>query len=383
MSRRCLISWAVVALGATCAQAQTRDALDVQRAVGKSVTSRGKQVFYTKKWNLDDLPRYSPEQNVSATIRMWGNSCLRDGFLAQYWEEGFHRYHPAVAFKYDLYTTLHAIAGLYTGVADLGSSRRINWDELMGFQRRFGYDPLEIVAATGSFNVLGWNVTPGVLVHKDNPISRLTLKQVDGIFGAARDGGWQGTTWHPELGRSASENIRTWGQLGLTGDWKDENIHVYGLNLKHNQCGHFELRVFNGGHKWNENLREYTNHANLDGTIVTAAQQMMEDLGKDRYGIGWSGIQDLTPRTKAVALAARDGGPYVELTIDNVQNRTYPLFDEVYFYVNREPGKAMAPEVKEYLRYVLSREGQEAVARDGKYLPLPGEVVREQLKKLE
>lgn len=383
MARHFLIALAGVVLGATCALAQTRDALDVQRAVEKSVTSRGKQVFYTKKWNLDDLPRYSPEQRVSGTIRMWGNSCLRDGFLAQYWDEGFRKHHPEAAFEYNLYTTLHAIAGLYTGVADLASSRRVTWDELMGFQRRFNNDPLEIVMATGSFNVLGWNVTPGIFVHKDNPISKLTMKQVDGIFGAARDGGWQGTTWHPELGRSASENIRTWGQLGLTGHWKDKRINVYGLNLKHNQCAHFELRVFNGGHKWNEDLREYTNHAGPDGAIVTAAQQMMKDLGNDPYGIAWSGIQNLTPQAKAVALAAQDGGPYVELTIDNVQNRTYPLFDEVYFYVNRPPGKPIVPNLKEYLRYVLSREGQEAVARDGKYLPLTAAVVREQLRKLE
>jgi phosphate transport system substrate-binding protein len=94
-------------------------------------------------------------------------------------------------------------------------------------------------------------------------------------------------------------------------------------------------------------------------------------------------MQDVTPRVRAVALAARDGGPYVELTIDNVQNRTYPLFDEIYFYCNRAPEEPLAPNVKEYLRYVLSREGQEAVARDGKYLPLTAEVVREQRKKLE
>ncbi len=109
----------------------------------------------------------------------------------------------------------------------------------------------------------------------------------------------------------------------------------------------------------------------------------MDELGKDPHGIGYSSVAFLTPQMKALALAANDGGPYVELTMDNVRNRRYPLIDELYFYLNREPEKPLDPKLKEYLRYILSREGQEAVQRDGKYLPLTAEVVREQLKKLE
>jgi phosphate transport system substrate-binding protein len=110
---------------------------------------------------------------------------------------------------------------------------------------------------------------------------------------------------------------------------------------------------------------------------------MMNDLSKDRYGIAYTGIPFLTPQTKAVALAARDGGPYVELTLKNVQNRSFPLTRDVYYYLKREKGKPIDPKAKEFLRYILSREGQDAVQRDGKYLPLTAEAAREQLQKLE
>ena len=207
---------------------------------------------------------------------------------------------------------------------------------------------------------------------------------MDGIFGAARDGGWEGTTWHTDVARGAKrENIRTWGQLGLTGEWADKPINVYGLNLRYNNCDMFEHVVFHGGDKWNENLHEYANYVKRDGTLAIAAAELMKDLGKDRYGIGWSGIQNVTSETKPIALAPKEGGPYVTLTIDNVQNRTYPLAFEMFFYINRKPGTPIDPKVKEFLRYVLSREGQDAVQRDGKYLPLTADVVRTALASLE
>ena len=106
-------------------------------------------------------------------------------------------------------------------------------------------------------------------------------------------------------------------------------------------------------------------------------------VGRDKFGIGFSGIGFVTPQIKAVAVAPRGSSQYIELNLQNLRSRAYPLYDEVYFYVDRPPGKAMEPRLKEYLRYILSRQGQDAVQRDGKYLPLTAEVVREQLKKLD
>jgi phosphate transport system substrate-binding protein len=251
------------------------------------------------------------------------------------------------------------------------------------FERVFSRDPIEITAVTGSLNVPGWNYALGIFVNKDNPISKLTIKQLDGIFGTERDGGYRGTTWRSEIARGANENIRTWGQMGLTGEWAGKPIHVYGDNLRYHIPRTFERLVFQGGDKWNEQLHEYANYKNADGTNTLEAQQVIDAISKDPYGIGYSTVAYLTPQTKALAIAPREGGTYVELNLETLRNRTYVLFDEVYFYLDREPGKPVNAKVKEFVRFVLSREGQDAVQRDAKYLPLTGQVVREQLKKLE
>jgi len=365
------------------APAAIRDSLNVQKARNEHVAGRGKRAYYTNRFDLDDLPHYVPEQDVSGEIRMWGLNYLKDGMLADFWEEGFHKYHPGVTFSYHLTTAFTAISGLVTGQADLGPCRRITFAETEEFERTFNYHPTEITFATGSYDVPGWNNAFGIFVNRANPTAHLTMKQLDGIFGSIRDGGWVGTEWHPEFARGADENIRTWGQLGLTGEWADKPIHVYGLNLRYHQSVTISDWILRGSDKWNEGLRTYANYARPDGTLAIAAELLMEDLSKDPYGIAYSGIQNLKPEVKVLAIGTREGGPYVEMNQANIQKRTYPLADAVYFYLNRKPGTSIDPKVKEYLRYVLSREGQEEVERDGKYLPLTGDLVRQMLQKLE
>jgi phosphate transport system substrate-binding protein len=365
--------------------AQSGNPEEVQRARAKGIKSRANRVYYTRKWDLSDLPAYMPEQQVSGTIRQWGSNYLADSSLGASWEEGFRKYHPGIRFDDNLTSTFIGMAGLYTKVADLAPlGRRPSWEELMAYQRVFGHTPLEITMATGSYDVAGWTFALGVFVNKQNPISQATLKQLDGIFGAARTGGWQGTQWHPEAARTAKENIRTWGQLGLTGDWKDKSIHVYGYNLNFHFPRDFAEKVFQGGYMWNEDLREYANLAKSDGSeLVSAGEQFMAALSKDPYGITYTCILYMTQQTKPLALATDENGPYVELNLENVRNRTYPLTREVYYYLNHESGKALDPKFREFMRYILSREGQEAVMRDGKYLPLTAAVVAKQLRKLE
>ena len=387
-----LAMWTLVALvllaGETkLSRAEENESVEAQKARAKRVESRASRVFYTHKFNLDDLPHYQPKEKVSGTIRMWGSNYFSDSPLAGYWEKDFRKYQPNIKFAFHLKTSEHAIAGLNFGVSDIGPmGRQIMWDELMGFQREFSYLPLGIVAVTGSYDVSGWNAAIGIFVHKDNPISKLTLKEVDGIFGAERSGAWKDLVWDESLARGPEKNIRKWGQLGLTGEWADKPIHVYGYNLQFHFSQEIESRAFGGvSSKWNENLREYANKLNADGSVRVAGLQMMEDLSKDPYGIAYvsAGTVYLTPTTKPVALAASDGGPYYEVNLENVRNRTYPMYADVFFYVNRDPKKPIDPKVKEFLRYILSREGQEQVMRDGKYLPLTAEAVREQLKKLD
>jgi phosphate transport system substrate-binding protein len=373
----------ILLCGAT-SHAQDRDALDVQKARNEHVRSRRDLVAYPPdKFDLTGLPHYKPEQQVSGTIRMVGSNYVGDGHVGEYWEEGFRKFQPKVTFKYELKSPSAAIPALFLGVSDIGPSRRRTFEDLLAYERTMNTDPVEIVYATGSYDVPGWSPAFGIFVNKSNPLSKLTMKQLEGIFGAERTGAWEGTTWHPERARTADQNIRTWGQLGLTGEWKDKPIHVYGVNLRYHQAVRFEDDVLEGSSKWNSDLREYANYGKPDGTLAIGASLLMGDLAKDPYGIGYSEITFKNDGTKPLELAEKDGGPYVPLTLETVQDRTYPLHDQVYMYANRTPGKPLDPNVREYLRYILSYEGQEAVARDGKYLPLTNEVVEEMRKRID
>jgi phosphate transport system substrate-binding protein len=338
--------------------------------------------------NLSELPEYQPEQKVSGTIRSFGFSL---GGMMPVWEEGFRKYQPDIRFEDKFPSGDAAIAGLVSGVADLGpQGRELVLTEHLAFYETFHYYPTDITVMTGAYDVDGATCGLVIYVNKDNPISKLTMKQLDGVFGSERVAGLRGFKWSLQAGRSAKDDIRTWGQLGLTGEWADKPIHTYG----HGPGGttnFFQIKVLSGSDKWNPNYRAYVETGSKmigddDKEQVGGTQHMLADeLAKDKYGIAWTVIPQArkVPGLKPLALATRDGGPYIEPSRENFQNRTYPLTRSIYIYLNRVPGKPLDPKSKEFLRYILSREGQEAVQRQGKYLPLTPDVVRAELKKLD
>jgi phosphate transport system substrate-binding protein len=394
MKRHLVIAAASFALCAgmiSLSQAQepkeSTEGLDMQAARAKMMSARGGKVAYTKKWDLSGLPKYQPKQKVSGTIRMWGSNYITDGFLGGYWEAAFRKYHPDVKFDFHMKTTLAAVPSLIFGVSDLGIGRKITFAEQELFERYTDRSPIEIEIATGSYDVPGWQPGYGVVVQKDNPLTKITMEQLDGVFGAERAGGWDGTSWRPNWARGSEKNIRTWGQLGLTGEWADKPINVYGLTLRYHQATEISDRVLKASDKWNERLKIYANFVSKAGKLERG---MNEDLAADKYGIGIvaAPTTNLTggasqPTQKVLAVAAKDGGPYIPYTLDTLQNRTYPLYDRIFAYTDREQGKPMNPAVLEFLRFVLSQEGQAEVMRDGKYLPLNADVTNAQLKKLE
>src|SRR5690606_19045935 len=139
------------------------DPLQMQKARAKSVTSKGHKVWYTKEFDLSELPTYEPKQRVSGTIRQWGNNYLADSPLMGWWQEAFKKHHPDVEFKDNLTTSAVAFAGLITSSADIGQmGRAALWDELQGYQRQFAAIPLEVTIASGSYNVPGWTFALGV-----------------------------------------------------------------------------------------------------------------------------------------------------------------------------------------------------------------------------
>ncbi|WP_077035123.1 PstS family phosphate ABC transporter substrate-binding protein [Pelomonas sp. KK5] len=388
------LTGASLGAAALAKEAPTTDADTLSKARAIGTKSRAVKVYYTKEFDLSGLPSYQPQQKVSGTIRQWGNNYIQDSPLVKVWEAEFQKFHPDVRFADNLSSSAVAFPGLIAGVADLAPmGRQALWDELKGFEREGAsggsegsstIDVVEIVMATGSFDVRGWTFALGVFVHADNPLAQLSFEQLDGVFGAERSGGWDGLTWRPEHARGADRNVRTWGQLGLKGEWADKPINVYGYNLKYHFTDEIDKKVLRGSGKWNEGLRMYSNTAGqkADGSLTGAGELMMRDLSKDRYGIAYTGMPFKTPQTKALALADRSGGPAVPLTLDTVQARRYPLLRDVYYYLKRDKGQGIDAKSREFLRYLLSREGQAAVQRDGKYLPLTAEAAAAQLAKL-
>ncbi|MEO6874893.1 MAG: substrate-binding domain-containing protein [Opitutaceae bacterium] len=387
-----LVSSAVaVALPAATQKNTTGLAMQEARAEGLKV--KGKKAYYpADQWDLSDLPAYEPNGKVTGVLRLWGSNYITDSNLGAYWEKAFQKFHPGVRFEYNMLTTRAAAPSLVFGVSDIGIGRKITTEELQLYQRYKNHDPIEISIATGSYNVTGWQPAFGIVVSKDNPLTKITLEQLDGIFGAERLGGWVGTDWHPEFARGPEKNIRTWGQLGLTGDWAAHEITPYGLNQRYHQAVEISDRILQGSDKWNERLRIYANYVGADDGKGSSMgfgrlkRGLNDDLIKDRYGIAYIAApvgKGLPRELKVLELAKTSAGPFYAYTMENLRSRNYPLYDEIYAYADAATGTTLDPKVREFLRFIVSREGQECVERDGKYLPLTAGVSRAQLEKLQ
>ena len=364
-----------------------------------SITSASAQTTDLPRRDLSDLPSYKPEYQVVGGFRIFGSE-LKGAIEALV--AGFKKYHPDAKISTNFMTSSEgAMAGLYTGISDLapaGDDAKIT--DMMPFFDTFNYLPTEISIATGGHEKRGTLWPAVIVVNKDNPITKLTMRQLECIFGAERSGGWElgssnlasakmgdNLLFTAKYARGAESNIRKWGQLGLTGEWANKEIQTYGYVAPGFEI-YFERRLFHWSDKWNPNYREYveTKEATSDqfGKAIDSVT-MLEELSKDKYGIGWAAqmhIKDY-PGVKALAIAANDGGPYVPMTAETVSNRTYPLIRDAYVYVNRVPGRAMEPKTKEFLRFVLSREGQQIIANTDMYYPLTRDELRRQLQKLD
>lgn len=331
--------------------------------------------------DVAELPAYA-----AATANVHGVVRIHDTELTQHlvhlWQDQFLKLHPLV--RYSEYTVPTWFSGLCAGTADFAVTGHDAWrTDLKAFQGIYGYPPLEIMFATGGFNRRKGN-TPGliVFVHKDNPLSGLTLEQLDGILGAERTGGWEGTTWTTAAARGPEKNIRTWGQLGLTGEWANRPIHIFGIDATlSGWSGLIQKVVFKGGDKWNPGIQELVR----GGSEVPADAQIVAGVANDPGAIGFSFMRvvEQNPGVKPLALAATSGGPMVVPTAESFHDRSYPLVTGLFIYLNRPPGQPLPPRLKEFLTYVLSREGQQGVADDGMFIPLTAGAAREQLRKLE
>lgn len=340
---------------------------------------------YKKRWDLSDLPQYVPKRQLTGTLRIWGNNYLKDGPLGQYWVEAFKKYQPGLKIEYHLPTGAIAISALAAGVADLGMNAKATLTDRLSFEQVFHHPVTEIMAVTGSYDVYGWAPAGIIVVNKANPLTRIGVKQIDGVFGSARNGGYDGAVWHTEYpySRGPEDDIRTWGQLGLTGKWAHQRIHVCGQNVLAGAMYQFSIDVLGGSLQFVDGYKAYTNYITTGRKVYTWSEQVRRVVERDPYAMCYASPLTLSPGMRVLAVQARGGGPYVPRTLETVRDNTYPLVHHEYFYFNRDPGKPVDPRIDEFLHFVLSQEGQACVERDGRYLPLTGKLAREQLKKLE
>lgn len=334
-----------------------------------------------QSFDLSGLPAFgdsSPKQH--GVVRIHDTELTQH--LVHLWEDHFLKFHPLV--RYSEYTVPAWFSGLCAGTADFAVTGHDAWrSDLKAFESIYGYPPLEIMIATGGFNLRKGN-TPGliVFVNKDNSLTGLTVDQLDGIFGAERSGGWVGTKWSSAAARGPEKNIRTWGQLGLTGEWADKPITIFGIDATlSGWSGLIQRVVFKGGDKWNPGIHELVR----GGAETPADEQIVAGVAQDRFAIGFSFMRvvEKNPNVKPLALADDPAGPFVAPGNDSFFARTYPLVTAVYIYLNRPPGQPVAPRLKEFLSYVLSREGQRDIVEDGMFIPLNPQAARAELAKLQ
>ena len=195
-----------------------------------------------------------------------------------------------------------------------------------------------------------------VYVNKDNPIEKLTFKQLDGIFSSTRKRG--------------APDIKTWGQLGLTGEWASRPLSLYGRNSASGTYGFFKEHTLKNG-DYKDEVKEQPGSASV-----------VQGVTVDRFGIGYSGIGYATAGVRAVPLAEKEGGQCYEADPDNAYSGNYPLSRFLYVYINKAPGKPLDPLTREFVKLVLSKEGQEVVIKDG-YFPITAPIAKEELNKVQ
>lgn len=278
------------------------------------------------------LADYQKADGVSGTIKSVGSDTLNN--VMALWTEGFKGHYQNVKIEVEGKGSATAPPALIEGTSTFGPmSRAMKADEIAAFEKKYGYKPTSVTAGID---------TLAVFVHKDNPIKGLTLQQVDAIFSKTRKGG-------------GKDDIKTWGQLGLTGDWADKPIVLFGRNSASGTYGFFkDHAIFKGDYK--DTVKEQAGSAGVIKAITD-----------DKYAIGYSGIGYLTAGVRAVPLASDPKDEFVAAAPERAYDGSYPLARQLFIYVNYKPGSELDPLRREFIKFMLSKEGQAAIVKEGFY----------------
>jgi phosphate transport system substrate-binding protein len=280
------------------------------------------------------------------------------------WTKIYRQQYPKLSVTLDLRASGAGGPGLASGKADLAPvGREMFPAERKLFVDKYGYEPLEIKVATGSVGSLGKTASSVILVDKANPIDCLSLPQLDAIYSKSRKLGYK--------------DVNTWGDLGLTGEWANRPIHLYGLKPVNGIEQYFKTVAMDNG-EYKSNI-EFVKGKGFTHAFTVAAENMADHPG----GLTYALMANVTPNVKVVKISSTTGGTCYAPTVENVYSHKYPFSRFVYIYVNKAPGKPLAPKVKEFLKLVLSQQGQQVVADERVFIPLQPEVVQAELKKLD
>ncbi len=299
---------------------------------------------------LDDkLPTYVKSSDpITGTIKSKGSDTMIN--LMNYWVEGFKTIYPSINAEVEHHGSGDAPKALIEDQATFGAMSR-DWEpsELDKFQAAHGYQPTMIPTCIDML---------AVYVHKDNPIAGLTLQQVDAIFSKDRKGGYP-------------REIKTWGDAGLTDpEWADKPITLYGRNTTSGTNKYFkENALFKGTFKDTYQERP-------------GSSAVIDVVKSDKYGIGYSGIGYSSSGVRVVPLSNKEGNPFVAAEAKNAYDESYPLARYLYLSFKHKPGEPIDPLRREFLKFVLSQQGQALVQKDS-YLPLPADEAAELIKTLE
>lgn len=290
-----------------------------------------------------DLGKYAATSGVSGNLSSVGSDTLAN--LMTLWAEEYKRFYPNVNIQIQAAGSSTAPPALTEGTSNLGPmSRKMKDKELASFEKRFGYKPTAIPVAIDAL---------AVYVHKDNPIKGMSIAQVDAVFSSTRKCG-------------GSEDVTTWGDLGLKGDWAKRDVQLFGRNSVSGTYGYFKKKALCKG--------DYKSNVNEQPGSASVVQSVSSSLN----GIGYSGIGYKTSGVRAVPLAKTASPDHIEATADTAISGKYPLARFLYVYVNKAPGKPLSPLESEFIKMVLSTQGQKVVVKDG-YIPLPAKVAKKVL----
>lgn len=293
-----------------------------------------------------DLKAYTSVSGVSGNLTSIGSDTLNN--LMTLWAEEFQRSYPNVNVQIQGAGTSTAPPALVEGTSNVGPmSRAMRQSEIQAFEERHGYPPTLVPVAIDML---------AVYVNRDNPIKGLTIPQIDAIFSATRRCGYE-------------KDITRWGDLGMTGSWRNRDFTLYSRNAVSGTYGYFKQHALCDG-----DFRPSINEQPGSASVV-------QGVTESRNGIGYSGIGYRTSGVRVVPLARKEGDPFIEANAAAAASGEYPLARFLYVAINKHPNRPLPPLEREFLKMILSTQGQEVVVRDG-YVPLPAVVAARELKKL-